>query len=83
MWNKISNGWVLAGSSWQLLCQDKKLIVFPLISGTCCFLVIVAFCVPFLADPTLLNFPQDAQGTRRCRSGSIRCCSPSILSTTS
>jgi len=62
MWNKLANGWSLAGSSWQLLWQDKKLLVFPLISGVCCFLVILAFCVPFLANPELLDFPQDAQG---------------------
>ena len=62
MWNKISNGWTLAGNSWQLLRQDKKLIVFPLLSGASCFLVILAFAVPFLANPGLLDFPRDAQG---------------------
>jgi Family of unknown function (DUF6159) len=65
MWNRISNGWALAGDSWQLLWQDKKLIVFPLISGTCSFFVILAFCVPFLANPELLDFPRDAQGHRQ------------------
>jgi hypothetical protein len=64
MWNKISNGWALAGDSWHLLWQDKKLIVFPLISGVCSFFVILAFCVPFLANPELLDFPRDAQGNR-------------------
>ena len=47
-WPRVSS---LAGSSWQLLWQDKKLIVFPVISSICCLLVIVAFCVPFVADP--------------------------------
>ncbi len=61
-WNKLSNGWTLAGNSWQLLWRDKKLIVFPMLSGVCCLLVVISFCVPFLANPELLNFPRDAQG---------------------
>jgi hypothetical protein len=62
MWTKISNGWALAGDSWQVLQQDKKLILFPLVSGACSLLVIVAFFVPILANPALLDFIRDADG---------------------
>jgi hypothetical protein len=62
MFEKISNSFSLAKSSWSLLWNDKKLILFPMLSGISCLLVIVSFCIPFLADPTLLHFPEDAQG---------------------
>jgi hypothetical protein len=62
MFTKISNSFSLAGSSWRLLRDDKKLILFPVISGVCCLLVMVSFCIPFLANPGLLDFPHDAQG---------------------
>lgn len=62
MFDKLSNSFALAGSSWRLLWQDKKLIVFPLVSGIACFLVIVSFCIPFIANPALLDFPKDANG---------------------
>src|SRR5581483_11317699 len=62
MWNRLSNGFALAVSSWQLLWSDKKLILFPLLSGACSILVIATFCVPFLARPDLLHFPTDVNG---------------------
>jgi hypothetical protein len=31
---------------WQVLKQDTKLLIFPLVSGTCCLLLLISFAVP-------------------------------------
>jgi hypothetical protein len=59
MFERLSNSFALAQSSWQVLRLDKKLIVFPMLSGLGCFLVLVTFALPFLARPQLLNFLND------------------------
>ena len=33
-------------SCWQVLKQDKELLIFPLISGTCCLLLLASFAAP-------------------------------------
>src|SRR5690606_1125165 len=38
--------WSLMGASWSVLRQDKELLVFPLLSGICCVLVLASFAVP-------------------------------------
>ena len=44
----ISHTWELMGQSWQVLKKDKELLVFPLVSGICCLLVIASFAVPMI-----------------------------------
>ncbi len=46
MFRKFSYTWELMGASWGVLKQDKELLVFPLISGICCLLVLASFAVP-------------------------------------
>ncbi|MCK4999482.1 MAG: hypothetical protein KAS23_08100 [Anaerohalosphaera sp.] len=46
--SRISNTWSLMGQSWQLLKQDKEMLIFPLLSGICCLLVIASYVVPVL-----------------------------------
>jgi hypothetical protein len=47
----ISQTWELMGQSWRVLKQDKELLVFPLVSGICCLLVIASFAIPmFMTD---------------------------------
>jgi len=46
MFDKISNGFSLARSSWGVLAKDKHLIWFPLISGFMFVLVVASFAVP-------------------------------------
>jgi hypothetical protein len=48
MFDRIWSGFALARSSWQVLYTDKKLLVFPIISGICCLLVMVSFFTPML-----------------------------------
>jgi hypothetical protein len=48
MFDRIANSFALARSSWQVLRTDKQLIVFPIVSGIGCFLVLLSFALPFL-----------------------------------
>lgn len=45
-WGNMSHTWELMGQSWDVLKQDKGLLIFPLISGICCLLVCASFIVP-------------------------------------
>lgn len=45
---KIMRTWSLMGECWQVLKQDKNLLVFPLISGICCLLLLVSFVIPIV-----------------------------------
>jgi hypothetical protein len=42
------------GQSWEVLKQDKELLIFPLISGICCALVIASFAIPMIASESYL-----------------------------
>jgi hypothetical protein len=46
MFHRMSHGWELAQESWQVLKVDKSLLVFPLISGVACLIVMVSFAIP-------------------------------------
>lgn len=43
---KITRTWSLMGECWQVLKQDKSLLLFPFISGICCLLLMISFAVP-------------------------------------
>jgi hypothetical protein len=44
---KFLRTWSLMSECWKVLRQDKSLLVFPLISGFCCLLLLASFAVPF------------------------------------
>lgn len=46
---KFTRTWQLMGASWHLLKQDKRLVIFPLISAVVLVLVIAVFGVPLFA----------------------------------
>jgi len=46
MFERISNGFTMARSSWRVLMGDKKLLIFPFISGVMTLLVMATFAVP-------------------------------------
>ncbi|HEY4328706.1 MAG TPA: DUF6159 family protein [Phycisphaerae bacterium] len=48
MFQRIGYTWQLMGASWSILKQDKKLLIFPLLSGLCCILVIASFAAPVI-----------------------------------
>jgi hypothetical protein len=45
--NKIYRTWSLMSACWQILKKDKEMLVFPLVSGLCCLLLLASFVVPF------------------------------------
>ncbi len=55
MFERISNGFSLAGSTWRVLTRDKHLIMFPLVSGFLFLLVVLSFCIPLA---TLVDWNQ-------------------------
>ncbi|NOQ83774.1 MAG: hypothetical protein GQ551_07170 [Myxococcales bacterium] len=46
---KFSRTTSLMRASWDVLKQDKELLLFPLLSGVCCVLVLASFAGPILA----------------------------------
>ena len=47
--DKITRTWSLMSECWQVLKQEKGLLVFPLISGICCLMLLASFAVPIYA----------------------------------
>lgn len=47
--DRISNGWKIAMSSFQVLKEKKELIIFPILSGIATILVLASFAVAVLA----------------------------------
>lgn len=48
MAGKFARSWQLARASAEILGHERKLLVFPLLSGLCCLLVVASFAVPVL-----------------------------------
>lgn len=62
MFDRFSTSFRLAGDSFQVLRQDKKLIVFPILSGIGCTLVVLSFLLPlFIIQPAWLQLPRNGQ----------------------
>jgi hypothetical protein len=47
MFDRMSNSFELARSSWDALRRDKKFVVFPIVSAIGCLAVLASFAVPF------------------------------------
>ncbi len=47
--NKIYRTWSLMKACWAVLKQDKGLLLFPFISGTCCLMLLASFAIPLYA----------------------------------
>ena len=58
MFERISNGFALAGSTWRVLIKDKHLLAFPIVSGFFFLLVVASFAVPLA---TLVDWNQVQQ----------------------
>ncbi len=46
MFTRIANGWELAKQSFRVLMLDKELLLFPIMSGISCLLVLGSFAAP-------------------------------------
>jgi len=58
MFARAANGWQLTKQSWQVLKLDKELLLFPVLSGIACLLVMASFAVPLWSTgfiDTVLN----------------------------
>ena len=44
--DRLHTGWTAAGACIDVLKRDKKLIVFPLLSGISCLIVLASFAIP-------------------------------------
>lgn len=54
--DRLANGFELAKSSCQVLREAKSLIIFPILSGISCLIVLGSFAIPFIAHPHWLDF---------------------------
>ena len=61
MFDRIANGWELAKNSWEVLRLDKELLIFPLLSGIACLLVLASFAIPLWATQSIDGVLQDEQ----------------------
>ncbi|PWN05803.1 DUF6159 family protein [Rhodohalobacter mucosus] len=60
---RISNTWELIKSSFRVLMEDKKMLLFPLLSGICTLIIVASFFIPafvtgfipFLGDPDQMS----------------------------
>lgn len=55
MFERMSRGWELMKQSWQVLRLDKEMMLFPILSGIACLLVMATFALPFIVSPTIRN----------------------------
>ena len=51
MFARISFGWELVVQSFRVLREEKRLIVFPLLSGIACLIVMAGFAIPLWGTP--------------------------------
>lgn len=55
MFDRMANGWAIAQSSWGVIRRDPVLLVFPVLSGIACLLVLATFIAPVFAVPGLIE----------------------------
>jgi hypothetical protein len=55
MFERLRNGWRLACESLAVIRSDKKLLIFPLLSGLACVLVMLSFLLPLLLVQDQIN----------------------------
>ncbi len=60
MFQRLSTGWHLARQSFHVLRLDKELLLFPLLSGVACILVLATFAVPLWYTESLATFDDSA-----------------------
>jgi len=55
MFESIGRSFALVGTSWNILMDDKKLLIFPVLSGIVTLLVILTFVLPLLVSGALVS----------------------------
>jgi hypothetical protein len=60
MFQRFWAGFALAKGCWRVLCADKKLLLFPVLSAAGCVLLLISFVLPFLFNLNwLMNVSRD------------------------
>jgi hypothetical protein len=60
--DRLSNGWTAAKACIAVLRSDPKLIIFPLLSGLACFVVLASFALPlWVIKPAFLQAAMQGQ----------------------
>ena len=59
---KIGYTFAMMRASWEVLKKDKELLLFPLLSGFCCLLVMLSFA---LSGSARFEFDLHRTGTER------------------
>ncbi len=57
MFESISRSFALVKTSWNILMDDKKLLLFPTISGIVMLFVLLTFILPLIFAGTFMNVP--------------------------
>jgi hypothetical protein len=60
--DRLKASFALAQSSWQVLRTDKQLILFPVVSGVGCALVLLTFLLPFALFSGMREMFEDKPG---------------------
>jgi hypothetical protein len=61
---RFAASWELAKESWNVLRSDKRLSIFPILSGLACALVTVVFLAPMILAGLLDQALAGEQGAR-------------------
>jgi hypothetical protein len=62
MFERMANGWRLGMAAFRVLRTEKKLLVFPLLSGICCLFVLLSFAAPFAFSQRLRDLVGNNDG---------------------
>lgn len=65
MFTKFTYTWELMGASFNILRRTKGLLIFPLLSGICCVLVLVSFLAPMVATDFFEKFDPKGASTEQ------------------
>ncbi|MBP7935854.1 MAG: hypothetical protein KA354_14510 [Phycisphaerae bacterium] len=68
MFARVTNGLSLARASWEVLKLDKELLVFPLLSGIACLMVVASFAVPLIGSDYVQTIVDDESVRAEVRS---------------
>src|SRR5262245_11034406 len=60
---KFTRTWSMMSASWQILKQDKEIVLLPLFSGICCLLMMASFALPLFFTDIWHNVSSDPKGT--------------------
>ena len=63
--DRIRCTWGIMKASWEVLKKDRELLLFPLLSGICCLLVLASFAIPLFATGYWEPPAQDASTSRQ------------------